>query len=187
MKKNNHEKEAIEFGYIDKFFSNYLVFRDNLWNKIEDTKTNLYSKNYYNALRIYAYTIFENLWFGYLLSYSDYHYSYFKIGDKMPIKYDYPYRKHLPSFSSIILHFGTCRDLYFILLKIYLIEKKQLKQNNFYPVIKMGNCYRDFDKFKCDIKKLNGKDNSVLIEKGEMVFNNNLLRNIYAHKMRLPW
>lgn len=121
-----------------------------------------------------------------MLSYSDYHCSYFKIGNKS-IKYNNPYKKHLPSFSSAILHFGTCRDLYFILLKIYLIEKKQLLQDDFGKITKMGNKYDDINDFICDIVKLNGKDNSDLIEKGKIVFNNNLLRNVCAHKMRLPW
>ena len=139
MKGNDHEKEAIKFGYTNGFFSNYLTFRDNLCNKIEEISINQYTKNYYNALRIYAYTIFENLWFGYLLSYSDYHCSYFKIGDNT-IQYDYPYRKHLPSFSSAILHFGTCRDLYFIILKIFLI-KENLKEYKLNENRNFANCH----------------------------------------------
>jgi hypothetical protein len=114
----NHEDKAFLSGYIKKYFSEYLPAKKRLLEG-RDVTTDRNTRKCLNAIRIYVYTLFENTWFGYLAAYSDEVESIFKVSTLDPLKFKNTYRNHLPSFSSVILNFGTCRDLFFILTKLY--------------------------------------------------------------------
>lgn len=121
---NSQEKKAYDHGYIQKHFPRYLPAKLRLLNaiKLKQAKAGKDDnrKMLLNAARIYAYTLFENTWYGYLIAYADSQESKFNFNGKNPVTFENAYLNHLPSFSSAILHFGTCRDLFFPLLKILI-------------------------------------------------------------------
>ncbi|CAK8719450.1 hypothetical protein LDFHOB_08880 [Candidatus Electronema aureum] len=129
---NDQEREADKFGYFKDKLPNYLPAKLRLLKKREK-ETDENKKILLNAARIYTYTLFENTWFGYLIAYADRQENVFTIkneeGEEKTIEKSY--LNHLPSFSSAILHFGTCRDLFSPLLKILVYLKEGKKFENF--------------------------------------------------------
>lgn len=141
---NSQEQEAYDHGYIKEDFvnylPNYLPAKMRLLKAIKDTEEEIKDakdddkikqlnnkKQLLNAARIYTYTLFENTWFGYLIAYANKSEITFELdGKKINPK---SYNNHLPSFSSAILHFGTCRDLFFPLLKtlVYLHHNDKIE------------------------------------------------------------
>ncbi len=117
---NSQEKKAYDHGYIEKHFQNYLSAKRRLRQAIIKAADDDNKKILLNAARIYSYTLFENTWYGYLIAYADSQESKFNFNGKNPVTFENAYLTHLPSFSSAILHFGTCRDLFFPLLKILI-------------------------------------------------------------------
>jgi len=124
---NNHEDVAFKEGYIEKYFPHYLPLKKELLIRRDSAKNDT-SRKFFGALYIYVYTIFENLWYGYIMSYAKELNLCFKFG-KANWTFKNPYQTHLPSFSSAIVHLGTCRDLFFILLKL-CIEPESVKDSN---------------------------------------------------------
>jgi len=133
-------------------------------------------------MRIYSYTLFENTWFGYLTAYSDDQMSTFKIGD-MELKFGNAYRNHLPSFSSAVLHLGTCRDLFFMLLKLWVQPALVNDQAGIKELLNVR--YKSVADFKADLSTLSS-DLSYLQE-GQDFYNRNMFRNFFAHRIRLLW
>ena len=131
---NQHEEDAYKHGYICDHFKNYLPAKLRLFKAIKEAEDNKDEKKriLLNAARIYSYTLFENTWYGYLIAYADSQESKFNFNGEDSVTFKNAYLNHLPSFSSAILHFGTCRDLFFPLLKIlvYLKEGKEFKKFN---------------------------------------------------------
>jgi hypothetical protein len=175
---NNHEYLALESGYIEKFFPNYISAKTRLLEN-RDTTTDPTKKRYLNAIRIYTYSLFENTWFGYLVSYSEPQETRFRV-NKKDVNFSNAYRTHLPSFSSAILNFGTCRDLFFILLKLYCFPAliSDLKKL-------LDTKYSSVNAFENDLSKLS--PDPVYLENGKIFYNRNTFRNFFAHKVRLLW
>ena len=178
---NNHEKEALKVGYIDNFFPDYLPLKQKLLEG-RDGITDGIKKKHYNALRIYSYSIFENVWYGYLASYADHQETRFKI-ENHDVNFENAFRNHLPSFSSAILNFGTCRDLFFILLKLLIAEDLV---NDAAGIKRLLNTrYTKIENFISDLSQL-CSDQDYLNE-GKIFFDRNMFRNFFAHKIRLLW
>jgi len=177
---NNHEKFANNLGYLEIYSPNYLSFKLKLLNKRDSG--NKKEKIKFNAIRIYTYTIFENLWFGYLIAYSDFQLFTYII-NQQKICYENPFFNHLPSFSAAIMHFGTCRDLFFILLELCLVNLNDIDDNKIKNILKKRvNKDRFFKKLKDDLG-YEQKD----INKAKNFLNKNIFRNYFAHRLRLPW
>lgn len=191
---NEHEKNAYGAGYVEKYFSVYPFLKKKLLERTDNTQ-NKNEKRYYNALRIYIYTIFENLWYGYLISYSTYTEINFKLNNYNLPPFKYPFSMFLPFFSAAILHFGSCRDLFFVLLKLCIKDDTQIKdEDELRKIIEVSYYWETQPKlgkkqiFKDDLKKLSNEDeNSNFIKKGKEFFYLNEFRNFFAHRMRLPW
>ena len=179
---NNHEQKSFEVGYIKNYFPNYLSLKKKLLESRDDTNA-AEQKRLFNAMRIYIYTIFENLWFGYLLSYSEQHASSFQVHGKT-IEFFSPFTTHLPSYSAAILHFGSCRDLFFILLKLCVDPSKISDAENTSKLI--TTTYNEGNFIK-DLKTLSGNTNQDYIDAGKRVYKLNEFRNFFAHRMRLLW
>jgi len=178
---NNHENEALKVGYIEKFFPDYLPLKQRLLEG-RDGIADENKKKHYNALRIYSYSLFENVWYGYLASYAEHEETKFTIQNHC-VNFENAFRNHLPSFSSAILNFGTCRDLFFILLKLFIDENFV---NNTGEIKKLLNTrYTKMEEFVSDLSHL-CSDQDYLYE-GKDFFNRNMFRNFFAHKIRLLW
>ncbi len=183
---NEHEKNAYDAGYVENYFSVYPFLKKKLLERTDNTQ-NKDEKRYYNALRIYIYTIFENLWYGYLISYSTYTEINFKLNNYNLPPFKYPFSMFLPFFSAAILHFGTCRDLFFVLLKLCIKDDTEIKdKDELKKIIEVS--YSPKQTFIEVLKKLSNEDeNSNFIKKGTKFFELNEFRNYFAHRMRLPW
>jgi hypothetical protein len=92
------------------------------------------------------------------------------------------YYNHLPSFSSALLHFGNCRDLIFVLVR--LANNQSLNDANDYNKIMDTRRYYESD-FCNDLKNL--CNDSLYIAAGKEIFKLHRFRNIYEHKFRLLW
>lgn len=183
---NNHEAIALDVGYIEKYFPEYLPLKLELLNR-RDSAGSSQEKRFFNALRVYVYTIYENLWYGYLISYSEWQQSSFLINGKA-VNFLYPHQNHLPSFSSAILHFGTCRDLFIVLLKLYLDPQQVKNKGSIGNLIKSS--YKGKNKkeeFRKDLIKLSNNSDPNYISEGLEVFEGNEFRNFFAHRLRLLW
>ncbi len=166
---NDQEREACKDDYFKNKLPKYLRAKLRLLQAIKDTKEEIKNakddntvkrlnnkKQLLTAARIYTYTLFENTWFGYLIAYANTSEITFELnGKKCEPK---SYNNHLPSFSSAILHFGTCRDFLFPLLKIIFYLKNN---NNFKDFSK------EFLRFKYSIKGCdhNAELKSFLLER----------------------
>ena len=181
---NNHEEMAYNAGYFDKdkYFPKYLDLKLKLL-KARDNATTDEKRKFFNALRIYIYSIWENLWYGYLMSYSELHVSYFLVNGKHQ-SFLYPYLNHLPSFSSAILHFGSCRDLFCALLKIWVDKNNnQCIYDSITTHDYMGK--KGQERFKDDLKQIS--TDCQYSNEGMQVFKNNEFRNFFAHRLRVLW
>ena len=180
---NNHEMVAFDVGYINKYFNNYLILKKKLLQNADKAST-IELKRFYNALTIYVYSIFENIWYGYIISHSKHVELKFTFDQVLPVKFINPYQTHLPSFSSAILHFGTCRDLFSVLLKL-CIEPTLV--NNSQGIGKLLRIHYKKNEFKKDLEKLTNKKDSKYINNGLQFYDDKEFRNFYAHRMRLVW
>jgi|LQYC01.1.fsa_nt_gi hypothetical protein len=178
---NNHEEMAFRVGYINQHFSEYLVAKKKLL-EARDAAADKNTKKCLNAMRIYSYTLFENTWFGYLTAYSEDQKSIFKV-DNTELEFRNAFRNHLPSFSSAIFNFGTCRNLFFTLLKLCADPMLVNDQAGIKELLKVQ--YRSVADFKADLSNLSS-DPSYLKE-GEDFYNRNMFRNFFAHRIRLLW
>jgi len=180
---NNHEEASLNLGYA-AIISNYLKLKLKVL-ELRDNPPAGFSSVFFEALRIYVYTIYENLFYGYVISNSSDHTSAF-IFDKFNLEYVLPlqYYNHLPSFSLALLHFGNCRDLLFILMAIFIQKQNAVVDSNAFNALteKRYTC-KDFLN---DLKILSKGDMSYL-KQGEDIFNTHMFRNIYEHRFRLLW
>jgi hypothetical protein len=181
---NRHEEVALHNGYIQRYFPHYLPLKLFLLVERENART-AKERRFFNAVRIYIYTLWENMWLAYITGNSEDQKLIFRLG-KEPIHFEFPYWTHLPSFSSVILHLGTCRDLFFILLNLCnepdSIENEQAVGN----LVKVSYPKNKESTFKKDL--ITFSSNSVdFVEVGVKVFRENVFRNFFAHRMRLLW
>lgn len=181
---NNHEEQALKVGYVDEYFPEYLPLKLELLKRRDSSGGNVANIRFFNALRIYTYTIFENLWFGYLISYSQMQESSFVVNERQ-VSFLYPYLNHLPSFSAAVMHFGTCRDLFFILLKL-CVDPQMVKDRSKIDDL-LHFRYNNWESFKEDLAKLSNSNDPKYVNGGLEVFNVNEFRNFFAHRMRLLW
>lgn len=179
---NNHEEASLRLGY-DKVISEYMKLKLKILES-RDISTLPSKKYFYEGLRIYIYTIYENLFFGYMISYASNQNSAFIFQDKCKkFRLDQQYYNHLPSFSSALLHFGNCRDLIFVLVN--LANKQAINNVDEYNDI-MNVRHANGDKFCADLEKLCNTD-SAYIAAGKRIFQLHRFRNIYEHQFRLLW
>jgi hypothetical protein len=183
---NNHEAEAYNDGYLDNYLSNYLFLK----KIIEDNKKNINDTNikrFFSALNIYSYSLFENLWLAYKASYSNQQLSSF-VFDKRQYVLLNQYKSNLPSFSMIILLLGTCRDIYFVLLKLLDYKSGIVDEEIFFSIITNDTSFRNpkREEFKSSIEILSNNNSNFVLD-GLKVYDNNILRNLFAHSFRLPW
>lgn len=186
---NNHEQISNNVGYISTYFPYYPELKLKILKKrdgkpaIKDSE-----RRFWNAIRIYCYSLFENIWYGYLLSYSKKHNSTFIINNN-PITFQNPSNNHLPSFSAGVMHFGTCRDLFFILLRLLNNPTSFNSEENLYKLMGFspGKQYRynNLAKFKQGIALLSSDADYMNL--AELFHKNNLFRNYYAHCLRILW
>jgi len=178
---NNHEEASLKLDYND-IVPEYINLKLKIL-ALRDAAKQQGEKIFYDALRIYIYSIYENLFYGYMISYATGQNSAFIFSDKDKIFHLYQqYYNHLPSFSSALLNFGNCRDLIFVLVR--LAPKKSLNDaNEYYKIIKVKN-YR-WNEFCIDLKILS--NDTSYINDGKEIFELHQFRNIYEHKFRLLW
>jgi len=193
---NEQERNAADADYVKKYFQVYPNLKKKLL-ELTDTTQNKDEKRYYNALRIYVYTIFENLWFGYLMSYPESEMT-FKYGNVKFPNFQTPFSMYLPFFSAAILHFGSCRDIFFVLLQLCIKNAKDITNEEFERIINIHFYQWEKGKQKTNKKTSFIKDdlikfskeedeNSSFIIKGNEFFSLNKFRNYFAHRMRLLW
>lgn len=180
---NNHEQDAYKSGYMKSYFAEYPGFKEKILRK-RDASVKPAAQRFLNALRLYGYGIWENLWYGYLTSHSEEHRSYFTLPG-LTLGYSNPYWNNLPAFSSAILHFGACRDLFFVLLKLCLNPSDVADKERLGKLIKTG--YRDKEEFKADLAKFCHNADPSYVKDGEDVYQGNEFRNFFAHRLRLLW
>ncbi len=179
---NNHEEASLKLGY-DGVISDYTKLKLKILESRDDTSVTPGKKVFYEALRIYTYSIYENLFYGYLISHAPGQNSAFIFGDKCKkFQLDQQYYNHLPSFSSALLNFGNCRDLIFVLVK--LVNKRILNNADEYNEIINVRSYSK-DNFCRDLRILNS--DQLYINTGKEIFQLHRFRNIYEHKFRLLW
>jgi len=190
---NSHEKQALDAGYIDKFFPEYRTLMEALRERRDKAKNagNNEMQRYFNGLRIYVYTIFENIWHGYLISYGEPKNGITFLVNGKECYFDHPYKKHLPFFSSAILHLGTCRDLLLVLLALCARGRGAIKnENDLYGLVMFPNGKKGFKdrqkEFTKDLEMISNR-HQAYAEKGERIFKLNQFRNYFAHRLRLPW
>ena len=181
---NNHEQMAYNAGYFGKYFPQYLDLKLKLLKAQHNARG--VKKRFLNALRIYIYSIWENLWYGYLISYAELNISAFYIdGNALPVFLN-PFTNHLPSFSSAILHFGSCRDMFFVLLRLWHNRENSVSNNKINSTIRASyagkNGRNDFQEHLRSIS-----NNESYIREAMKVYDHNELRNFFAHRMRLLW
>ncbi len=123
--------------------------------------------------------MFENSWFVYLMT-DDHEFSFSPIG----LVYTNPYHNHLPSFSSALLHIGSCYDQFFVLINLFY-EGKVNSPSDFNRVLKIN--FRGPDKDKYPLVLNNISNEPVYIQKGNEILNSNRFRNYFAHQLRLLW
>lgn len=178
---NSQEEEALRIGYLDKFFLEYLPLKQRLLEG-RDSTTDDHKKKYLNALRIYSYSLFENVWYGYLATYAEHQVTQFKI-EGQEVIFRNAFRNHLPSFSSAILNFGTCRDLFFILLNL-LINDSLLNDSRGIKTL-LNIRYTNVNSFLSDLSQVCSDQDYC--DEGRIFFDRNMFRNLFAHKIRLLW
>ena len=179
---HNHENLSYEAGYLKNYFPEYLPVKIRLL-KNRDSASQDDMRRFFNALRLYVYSLFENIWFGYIISHSEEMSLRFRING-LSREFERPYQTHLPSFSSAIMHYGTCRDLFFILLKLTVQPELIKNVENLGKLIKTRYNEKDFKK---DLTSLSGGVDSNFVELGLKIYDDNELRNYFAHRMRLIW
>ncbi|HMQ80580.1 MAG TPA: hypothetical protein PKD94_13520 [Ignavibacteria bacterium] len=183
---NSHENDAYNLGYLNSYLDNYLLLK----YKIHESKNNTNDeakKRFFNALGIYNYSLFENLWHCYKASYSAKQETSYMLGN---VKYviSNPFKSNLSSFSTIILLFGTCRDIYFVLLKLMEYETGIIDEDIFFEIITNDSTFKNPNRYDFEekLKSLSNNDQSF-VEDGLKIYDNNILRNMLAHSFRLPW
>jgi len=179
---NNHEDVGFKVGYIQKYFSEYLYLKKELLERRDSASQNE-MRRYFNALRIYVYTLYENLWHGYITSHSE-ELKFTFVINGIPTTFLNPHQTHLPSFSSAILNFGTCRDLFFVLLKLSIDPATINNKDSVNGLLKIHYGQKGFEK---DLIKLSNNSDADYVNDGVRVYETNEFRNIFAHKMRLLW
>jgi hypothetical protein len=179
---HNHENLSYEAGYLKDCFPDYLPLKIRLLRN-RDSASQDDMRGFFNALRLYVYSLFENIWFGYIISHSEDMSLRFRINGLLR-EFERPYQTHLPSFSSAIMHYGTCRDLFFILLKLSVQPEMIMNLENFGKLLRIR--YKK-DHFKKDLTSLSGGVDSNFVELGLKIYDDNELRNYFAHRMRLIW
>jgi hypothetical protein len=177
---NNHELNALNADYIDVYFEYYLPLKLRLLeNRINANGDN--EKVYLNYLRVLTYTLFENSWFVFLMT-GD-HKFYFSKDEGCYVN---PYHNHLPSFSSALLHIGSCFDQFFVLIRPFYVGRitdprdfsEALKVN--YRLSKNSTEYYSVLKFMSD-------NDPAYLQKGKEMLKSNRFRNYFAHQLRLLW
>lgn len=182
---NNHEQMALNAGYYDKYFPDYLLLKLKLLKARDNNITQKGKRTFFNALRIYTYSIWENLWFGYLMAYSQCQKSYFLINSQS-VEFINAYLNHLPSFSSAILHFGSCRDLFFVLLKVWCDGENSVSDKNIYRTITVSYTGKNGkNKFRTDLESIS--KTQIYMQEALKVYDHNEFRNFFAHRLRLLW
>lgn len=185
---NEHENTSYRLGYFENPLNNFLPLKKAIFEKLEKTKDDE-TKIYLNAIRIYSYSIYENLWYGFVISNSDFDTIKFKIKNEIiELGQNNLYKNHLPSFTSAILLFGTCRDYFCVLLKI--IAKKNssdLKESDLKEIVKVRYTAhnKNENNFENDVKSLTSDEEYLDLAKS--ILENNSLRNNYAHRLRIIW
>lgn len=169
---NSQENDALNLDFFEHLRS-YLPLKLLMLEKEFDSKSKE-DKAYFSFLRIYIYSIFENLFLVYMVLTSrnkmDFHFKEITI-------YKF-FHNHLPSFSMLIMHLLTCRDLIQVLM--YGFNNKSEVYTNLNKVIKHGTRHKDF---KNEIKSFTGIPNYIANE----FIGTNRFRNFFAHRMRIPW
>jgi hypothetical protein len=182
---NSHEQNSYDMGYYNYYLDNYLPLKKVILDKL-DNNSDPDIIRYLNAIRIYSYSIYENLWYGYVLSYSNFETIRFCINSQeTELAPKNLFKNHLSSFSSAILNFGTCRDYYFVLLRIsvnpdFTKEIEELKKT-----VMIQYSRQDTKKFESDVKSLTKDPDYLKLAKSFL--ESNSFRNFYAHRLRLLW
>ena len=190
---NEVEEIALKSGYFNNYLDAYFPLKLKR-EKYLDTRRTDEEKRLNNAIGIYVYAIFENLWYGYLMGNSDSVYLIFN-DQTINLKLPQPYLNHLPSFSSAILNFGTCRDLFFILLNLCIRPNLVANKEGICDLMKPSSSYRDNPddekRFAKDLGDFSAHGSSYVdtsfVDKGIEILKSNKFRNFFAHKLRLLW
>jgi len=178
---NNHEEASLKLGY-NNIVPEYINLKLKILT-LRDAAKKQGEKIFYDALRIYIYSIYENLFYGYMISYATGQNSAFIFSDKDKIFHlSQQYYNHLPSFSSSLLNFGNCRDLIFVLVR--LVKVRSLNNVDEYNQILNVNSYGK-NNFCNDLSLI--YNDATYIDTGEQIFQLHRFRNIYEHKFRLLW
>jgi hypothetical protein len=176
---NDHELDAMVVDYIDNYFEYYLPLKLKLLKMRKDANGDN-AKVYNNYLKVLVYTLFENSWFVFLMT--DEHEFYFSKNNET---YDNPYHNHLPSFSSALLHIGSCYDQFFVFIKLFY-EGKITGPKDFKDVLRVK--FRSPTGMPEYLNVLNRISNDTdYIKKGSEILNSNKFRNYFAHQVRLLW
>jgi|GEM_PF-2010793 len=175
---NEHELDAMEEGYIDNYFEYYLPLKLKLLEMRRNAKSDN-EKVYSNYLRVLTYTLFENSWFVYLMT-DDHEFTFTNIG----LKFTNPYHNHLPSFSSALLHIGSCYDQFFVFINLFY-EGSFTNPSDLNGKLKVNFRGPDKNKYPLVLEKIS--TDPGYIQKGNEILNSNKFRNYFAHQVRLLW
>lgn len=182
---NSHENNSYDIGYFNSYLDNYLRLKRTIIEKLDNIKDDCLIR-YLQAIRIYSYTIYENLWYGYVISNSEFDTINFRInGQVTELAHHNLFKNHLPSFSAAILNFGTCRDFYFVLLRIAINSNFAKDRKELIDTIMINYRTKNKCDFVADIKKITGDSNYLRLA-NSLLYKNNF-RNFYAHRLRLLW
>ena len=177
---NNHELNALNADYIDNYFEYYLPLKLSLLEKRMNTNGDN-EKVYVNYLRVLTYTLFENSWFVFLMT-GD-HQFYFSKDEGC---YGNPYHNHLPSFSSALLHIGSCFDQFFVLIKLFYVGKIT-DPKDFNEALRVNYRLSKNSSEYCSILNYISDNDPAYHQKGNEILKSNRFRNYFAHQLRLLW
>lgn len=178
---NNHEDEALKNDYFTQYLPNYCNLKLKLLN-YRDLSITDSDKLYYNSLRVYVYSSFEN-------------YCYVsKIINFKPIlgqdNFFLQYKSILPAFSSLILNLGAT---FFLTYQIpAIISNKESNGLNsdveLYKLLISTNISLISKYVKDSFSKVLSSDEMLRLE----TLNTYALkllefRNFFTHRLRLPW
>ncbi|MCE1164844.1 MAG: DUF5677 domain-containing protein [Bacteroidetes bacterium] len=173
---NSQEREALNLMFFDRI-SHYLVLKIQLLENLKST-ANQSDKEYFNIIRIYVYSIMENL-------FAIHKIAYFESLNSSTIGYGINisknFKNHLPSFSMALLLLGTIRDfIYPILNLVRDYDGNGFKNYNF---LKSNN----IDKYKSVDDKSNLYKFKTFVDNFNKNFDFHELRNYFQHRLRLLW
>ena len=172
---NSQEIEALNLGFLD-ILNSYLPLKLKLLEKENTSKKNSQDQLYYSFLRIYLYSIFENLFFLFMIISNDT--SIFFQNNKF--NWSKNYYNHLSSFTSLVLHSLTCRDYSFVLL--YGFFNKSTIDLKIKSVLR-----KSYDEKEFESVIIANFGNSIPVSKINEFYIAQRFRNYFAHRFRLPW